>query len=278
MANLPNTTQAAFLAVVETDATKNKRTAARLGQAGMLAVVDDTPFSPVVHTPQMAMLAVVEQSVQVWPQTSQMGLILVYGDEQPEDFKQSAWSFILDGHKYYVLRLGDLATVVYDFTTGQWSRWETAGYTFFNASYGQMWNDIIVAAGATFPTLWEIATDAVIDEGFRTISREATAIIPANLRQFTSMDALYLTASSGYNSVPDASVEATLTLDFSDDRGNTWTAFVDGEITMNADDFTQEFAWLSLGSFTAPGRILRVRDTGGPITIESLDARLNGEE
>jgi hypothetical protein len=39
---------------------------------------------------------------------------------------------------------------------------------------------------------------------------------------------------------------------------------------------TQEIAWLSLGSFAAPGRIFKVTDSGGFLRIEGADAGIDG--
>ncbi len=39
--------------------------------------------------------------------------------------KLRAWTFSLDGHDFYVLRLGDTETLVYDLTSEQWVDWRT---------------------------------------------------------------------------------------------------------------------------------------------------------
>ena len=51
--------------------------------------------------------------------------------------KLRAWPFDLDGHEFYVLRLGDMKTLVYDLTTEQWSWWSSPDLDYWKAS---IWN------------------------------------------------------------------------------------------------------------------------------------------
>lgn len=263
------TSQVGILAVVGDDANYS-----RSSQFGMLAVFTDDPIAKYTRTSQLGFMVVEEEESLQGSETSQLGMLVVFGLNEQEDFEQKAWSFILDGHKYYVLRLGELGTYVFDFTAQQWSKWRTQGYNYWNNHLGLLWNNKIIAADKFGPVIWEIDMDYTNDEGFRDIYHEVTAIIPSRMREWQTLDALYLTASAGY--VEEGA--PTLTVEFSDDRGNTWETPEDGVIQLIPDEYAQEFSWLSLGSFTAPGRVIRVSDFGGPVTLESLDMRLNGEE
>src|SRR5690606_14907332 len=49
------------------------------------------------------------------------------------------WTFTLDGHDFYVLRLGDQETLVYDVSTEQWVNWDSAGLPFWRPNVGMSW-------------------------------------------------------------------------------------------------------------------------------------------
>ena len=55
-------------------------------------------------------------------------LVAVRG--RPGNPRLRDWTFSLDGHDFYVLRLGDDLTLVYDATTEQWVDWSDRDYPF----------------------------------------------------------------------------------------------------------------------------------------------------
>ena len=53
--------------------------------------------------------------------------------------KVRAWTFTLDGHDFYVLRLGTAETLVYDLHTGEWHVWGSGTARLWRAYSGCNW-------------------------------------------------------------------------------------------------------------------------------------------
>jgi len=267
--------QAFALAVIESDGTNNS---AKTSQLFALAVTDGEPVSDFASTSQLFALAVVETEPQLsqngFPGTSQLFALGVWGTGAVEDFRTRAWGFTFDGHHFYVLHLGQRGTWVCDLTTGRWSRWQTAGYDNWNAHVGLMWNGRIIAADEQNPDIWEITGETDLDESFKPITRRTTAIIPASGRSYLTLDGLYLTASLGAPQTADA----TVSLRYSDDNGRTFVEGTDYTLSVESGNYTQELSWLSLGSFTAPGRVIEIEDVGGLVRIDRADIRIRPNE
>src|SRR3546814_14617292 len=56
-----------------------------------------------------------------------------------DDPKVRAWTFTLDGHDYYVLRAGNIETLVYDTHNGQWYVWSSFDSDLWKAFNGTNW-------------------------------------------------------------------------------------------------------------------------------------------
>jgi hypothetical protein len=200
-----------------------------------------------------------------------------------ENRKLRAWGFSLDGHDFYVLRLGETSSLVYDMTTGQWSRWASPGRTVLRTHLGLNWTGQakttldqgyawnVIGADDTTGDLWILDPNVNIDDNAdgtqSSFSRQATGGVPARLREGIQCGAVYLTANLGSPLL----TAPTVTLETSDDSGNNWINH--GAVTVNTGDTTQELAWLGLGLMTAPGRLFRVTDSGAITRISSLDMR-----
>lgn len=229
-----------------------------------LGVEDLTLFAQGVKTPQLPVLAVITtvQDPEHVTKTSQFPTLAVYNVGSTEDFRLRAWGFTMDGHRFYVLHIGEQGTFVYDFVTQQWSEWKTEGYTTgWNAHLGLNWaaTDLIVAADKETSDMWIIDAETFRDAGYKDITRVVTAIIPQTGWSWRSHDSLQLIMSLG---VPSAT-PGTVTMTFSDDQGKTFNTYADASITINPLDYTQEIDWSSLGSFKTPGRIINITDLGG---------------
>jgi hypothetical protein len=199
----------------------------------------------------------------------------VYGEGSPEDFRVRAWAFTLDGHHYYALTLGELGTYICDTQNGNaWYKWETAGYGKWNAVLGLQWDGRVLAASVIDNILWEVSPENTNDEGFKDITHVTTAILNATMRNWVSLDEVFLSLSSGYTD----SLNSTITFEYSDDRGVTWETPTDGIVTLTEADFKEQVQWQSLGSFTGPGRVIRITDVGGPLRIDYATAIIDGEE
>jgi len=237
-------------------------------QLVVMAAFDASVYVPTAFTPQFAALAVISQAPadNYVPEIEQYSVLAVYGTGAPEDYRLRAWGFTMDGHRFYVLHLGEQGTFVYDFVSKEWSEWKTEGFdTGWNAYVGMNWGseDRIIAGDRQNPIVWEIDPETFIDEGFKDIRRTVTAIIPQSGWSWVSHDSVQLLASVGSPSGAAPTIELT----FSDDQGETWQSPEDGLIVLDADK-NQQLDWMSLGSFQAPGRIVNISDWGGVARID----------
>lgn len=192
-----------------------------------------------------------------------------------------AWAFTLDGHDFYVLRLGNEETLIYDVLTDQWSQWGTADTGYWSVYTGSNWvggngfaanqgSNVIVgsdANGALFfldPNKPE--DDAVVTgrdpSPFR---RRVTGQLP--LRGYDSAR-VYEVQVLGSVSDLDLGADPDIELLYSDDRGDNYVSA--GVITTVDQDFDIRANWRSLGSFRSPGRLFRLEDYGALKRIDSI--------
>lgn len=192
-----------------------------------------------------------------------------------------AWAFTLDGHDFYVLRLGDTKTLVYDLYSQQWMDWSSWEKDYWRANIGANWlganadadefGSNVIVGDDTFGLLWLLDPnqgfdehpDYTIDEDLP-MERVVMAQMPIGGRAVMPCNVVYLTAD---NSGPTFT-GATVTLDISDDEGKSFQA--QGTITIAPENSGQELAWRSLGQISAPGRLFRITDTG-LARIDSLE-------
>lgn len=183
----------------------------------------------------------------------------------PEAFKLRGWAFELDGHEFYVLRLGNIGTYVYDRTTQQWSQWLTGLDANWNAAVGRNWNDYVVAGALEDAHLWSVSPDVVVDDGDvndLTITRTVTGLYSVRGRNRVRCSAIRVTASVGDPDTPSATIQ----LRFSDDYGNTFSS--PRSITLSATDKQQSIDFRSLGTMRSPGRVFEIIDAGGATRID----------
>lgn len=181
-----------------------------------------------------------------------------------------AWSYVQDGHTFYVIDLGTQGTYAYDTSTQQWNELQTDG-TNWNMTNGVMWGQRVVAGDHVTGDVWELDPGAVTDAGGAyEIDHVVTGVVSLRGRTFVSCDAVRVAASAGV--VADSG--AVMNLRFSDDDGQTWSDYY--PITLTEGHTYQDLAWRSLGSFRSPGRIFEFSDSGGLIRIDGADAYLDG--
>lgn len=202
------------------------------------------------------------------PKTSQIHELVVWGSGTGSKSRTRAWTFDLDGHTFYVLDLGTEGTFLYDLDTKQWCEFRTTGYTQWNMHHGAMWGTAgrIVGADGDYPYSYELVPDATMDEGFRTISHEATGGLMTRSRVYLSVDAVRVSGSIG---ALDEDTGATFSMRFSDDGGQTWSSYYTVDLVQGDTD--QNVEWTSLGSFMMPGRVFEFSDVGGMLRIDGVD-------
>jgi len=194
------------------------------------------------------------------------------GIPESDDLRQRAWQFTFDGHPFYVLRLGNTSTLVYDLLTGQWAEWETDGYDTWNANNGlDDWEGYPVAGDGDDGNIYRVSADADVtnDQGSLDIQRRISAIIPHTGTNWASQGDLRVSASVG----DPVDTDIDLELSWSDDQGQTYTTQT---ILLEQSAFRQMLWFQSLGSFQSPGRVVRISDKGGLVRIDGIDADLRG--
>jgi hypothetical protein len=188
----------------------------------------------------------------------------------PAGSRKRAWSFVADGHVFYVLDLGTQGTYLFDDTTQKWCKFITQNYWQWNLTNGTMWGDRIVGGDILGVQIWEMQPAATFDNGSTPIIHVASGSLSSRHRDYTSVEALRLAFSIG--GVLDANV--TVSLSFSDDQALTFTAMPDQVIT-SPGTYSGEIAWRSLGSFDQLGRLWYITDVGGNIRLDGCDAFLD---
>jgi hypothetical protein len=182
-----------------------------------------------------------------------------------------AWTFTLDGHKFYVLDLGTEGTLLHDATTGSWSQFITTGFWNWNFRNGTMWGQRIVGGDTISAQIWEMSPSSMKDNGTLDIVHVATGELVKRTRTYVSVADLRLSVSVGQ--LDDTAGGATVLLEFSDDQGQTWQAM--DTKTLVQGDYSAEVAWRGLGAFAAPGRVFRITDVGGFLRIDGCDAGID---
>jgi len=207
-------------------------------------------------------------------------LVLVAAAGSVSDPHVRVWSYTLDGHDHYILRLGNVETLDYDATVDSWTVVGSGTANLWRAFTGgnwlggravSAWSDVVVGDDAN-GALYFLSTDNDFDD-----DPVAGSDTP---RSFDRVVTGQLVIASGYAAVPIFGLQLfgsvgagddglSVSLATSDDQGQTWDDM--GAITLGAGDYTARCDWRSLGSARAPGRLFRITDSGALKRIDSLD-------
>lgn len=185
--------------------------------------------------------------------------------------KLTTWYFTLDGHDFYVLKLGTKGkTLIFDLSTGQWAWWSGNGVR-WRTTTGLNWRSSgkipsisgsnIIAGDDSSGTLWVLDPEKKNDDTLGTVPttfpRVATGQMVTNERNFIPVYYVAATVTRGY---PESSTNS-VTLQYSDDQGRSFV-IADEPQVMRQDDADQELIWRSLGQVKAPGRLFQIKDDG----------------
>lgn len=226
-----------------------------------------------------------------WSDTGVWSDAAQWFDSAPDSggFQVLAHAFSLDGHDFYVLKLGASETLVYDLTTGQWASWDSNNRFNWRPNSSFNWIGMlgsgspslpstnIVMGDDTFGTLWVLDPSSGVDEGplpgdaLEPFTRAVTGGLPLRNRKSPRCNAVTLTMSTGDPDVTDARVQ----LRISDNNGRTYEDC--GTVSVPPNNYFTEVRWRSLGLMRAPGRVFEFIDTGATVRIDGADAQLNGE-
>lgn len=234
-----------------------------------------------IRSTQARIIAGVKYSNDI--QTSQVR-VLTACRGRIENPRLRAWTYTLDGHDMYVLRLGDIETLVYDTYSEQWSTYASGERDFWRANTGINWlgaeeyaedyGSNVLVGDDTFGILWILDPEQGYDDHPRVeitdpqpFTRTVMGQIPLSGRDKVQCFQLFLDCDVGAPSNSGTSV----TLYTSDDAGHTFDN--QGNVSIILDDFSQEVFWSSLGQIKAPGRLFKIEDDGAITTIYGLDMR-----
>lgn len=209
--------------------------------------------------------------------------VLVAGRGRIANPRLRAWTFSMDGHDFYVLRLGDTLTLVFDLTSEQWVDWGDLNQLFWRPNMGINWSggtalantygSNVLVGDDTFGLLWFLDPDQPYDQHpdshapvqEKYFDRITMGQYPIRGRESISCYAAWLTTDMGNPAYPGASV----TLSISDDAGQTF--FDMGAVAITAGVFTPELSWYSLGQISAPGRLFKIVDDGAVARIDGME-------
>lgn len=219
---------------------------------------------------------------------SQADLIVVCLGRR-EDPTIRVWTFTLDGHDFYVLRLGNNETLVYDLLTEQWSVWASASEFYWSIFTGANWfggntfasgfgSNVIVGSDSN-GSLFFLDPNKTDDDGLiegrepSPFRRQVTGQVP--VRGYDSISVHEVQILGSLNELTfDA--DATVELLYSDDRGDSYVSA--GVITTEDGNYDLRGHWQSLGTLSSPGRLFRIQDFGALQRIDSLTIHTNKDE
>lgn len=147
-----------------------------------------------------------------------------------------AWTYIEDGHQFYVLTVGD-QTFAFDFSTRLWHKRRTIGETRYAAN---------CACDAFDKTLIGDDKGRILE-----LSRDYdTDPDGAIIIEIGSLPLRFPRESSVYEYEVDAEVGngGTATLQVSEDDGHTWSDKIDADLGATGD-YRKRLLWTNLGSF-----------------------------
>lgn len=217
--------------------------------------------------------------------TTQAGLMAVVRG-RTADPAVRAWTFSLDGHDFYVLRLGDDATLIYDTYAKKWTEWSSGGLPFWRARCGVNWlgakmleseyGSSIVAGDDTFGVLWFLDPEQGYDDSVNATRAQQQRPYPRIVSaQFTlagreAMPCYSIFLAGDNYGMTATDFTPTVELEYSDDQGRTFVSA--GVLEEPANYAVQNpYQWLSLGQITAPGRIFRFIDNGALARIDAVE-------
>lgn len=213
-------------------------------------------------------------------QISQSDVIAIFRGRAADTILRS-WTFSIDGHDFYVLRLGDTSTLIYDLYSEQWVEWQSAGLAFWRPNVGINWNggealgatygSNVVCGDDFFGVLWFLDPELPHDENptedgaVQYFERITMGQVPIKGREIMPCYAAWLTTDMGAPAYTGAGVQLLT----SDDGGRTFDD--QGFVTVTAGEFSPELSWYSLGQIGAPGRLFKIIDDGAIVRIDGFE-------
>lgn len=176
-----------------------------------------------------------------------------------------AWSFSFDGHTLYCLTL-DTGTWAYDFSSQQWSEFQSYGRPAWRAHVGDQAENFVVAGDDELGLLYRLDPEVSNDNG-EPMVRILTGGIGA-VGQSQRCDSFSLYATTGTSSDPE--LYPTVRVRWSDDL-QTFGDFVDVSLGLQGN-YGQPVRINRLGRIRYPGRIFEMTVTDDVVCTISAAA------
>jgi hypothetical protein len=204
-----------------------------------------------------------------------------------KNVKVRAWTFSLDGHDFYVLRLGDSETLVLDCTTGQWVDWDSLDLPFWRANTGINWlganryapsyGSNVLVGDDTWGLLWLLDPELGYDEhpDYQTDTKLpfVRVVMGQYIKRGYDAEPVYSIDLMGALGQPAITGQSVL-LEYSDNMGKTFKATK--SIVMTEGDYNPTLVWTSLGQVQTPGRLFRITDDGALPRIDDMEMNADG--
>lgn len=224
--------------------------------------------------------ATFEQNVKVY-----QSYVLVAIKGRTVDPRIRTWTFTLDGKDFYVLRIGETETLIYDVAAEQWYVWGSGDTDLWTAYQGCNWlgcdalaytygSNVIVGDdvnGALYFLDPENSYDDDPDTGSadpRQFLRTITGQYP--VRGYKREPCYGVQVYGSLGEMADVTLTA-VTLSTSDDGGNSYTSR--GTVTVSNTDYGARAEWRSLGSMSTPGRLFKLTDYGTLHRVDGMELR-----
>jgi hypothetical protein len=250
----------------------------RATAADVLAVVNFP--TPADRTSWAAGLVTVESAMPLRTSNAAV-LVAVLGRANNPVIR--AWTFSLDGHDYYVLRLGMMGTLVYDTYSEEWMDWDAFGEIYWPVNCGMNWvggiglaeqyGSNVLVGDDTYGLIYFLNPAQPYDQNPESLDpqqeiffeRVIQGQLPMTGREVLPCYACWLTTDMG----APAYIGAAVQLEISDDAGATYDDM--GTVTVTLGENSPELSWYSLGQISAPGRLFRITDDGAVARIDGME-------
>lgn len=216
-------------------------------------------------------------------ETTQLeSLAVVRGRVQTPQIR--VFTITLAGHDFYVIRLGDYTTLVYDVYSQQWVEWTSNSLPFWRANVGCNWigaqklaaqygSDIVIGDD-TIGLLYFLDPNQPFDDhtdylnAVQQVDFERIIMAQITASGRTAMPCYVIFLDTDNYGLTANDFTPFVRLDYSDDQGQTFVSADTLTAQPNTNDL--DYRWYSLGQVTTPGRLFRVTDNGLLARIDAM--------
>lgn len=200
---------------------------------------------------------------------SDFGLAALIKQAAPATLR--AWTCSIDQHSYYILRIGNTATKVFDFTNRLWSDWVSYGEDYFTRHLGAQVGGRVLAASDSDGTLTRMDADMLTDAGDPLVRRFA-GFVPIK-GGVGICDSVTLLCEVGQGLQTGQGSDPVIAMRYSTDQGKTWSDW-EFETLGAVGEYEWKVTWRRLGQFEPPGIYFEWEITD-PVSFRVSDARIN---